>query len=156
MFHYNRRSAVVHHAAKFSGGTTRNTSISLGWLRLHMYPLHPRSSTGEFQRQALTRADPSIRGQLLGRALHGVRYNPYLLFRFLSENVPAFARVILSFLLGRSETRELDAAPVFICCPAMNGRLTGSSILLVTVCLKTISSQDTSSPGIHKAMPALV
>jgi hypothetical protein len=44
------------------------------------------------QRQALTRADPSIRGQLLGRALHVVRYNPDLLFRFLSENVPAFVR----------------------------------------------------------------
>ena len=46
----------------------------------------------EDQRQALTRADPSIRGQLLGRALHVVRYNPDLLFRFLSENVPAFVR----------------------------------------------------------------
>jgi hypothetical protein len=44
------------------------------------------------QRQALKRADPSIRGQLLGRALHVVRYNPDLLFRFLSENVPAFVR----------------------------------------------------------------
>ena len=46
----------------------------------------------EDQRQALTRADPSIRGQLLGRALHVVRYNPDLLFRFVSENVPAFVR----------------------------------------------------------------
>jgi hypothetical protein len=44
------------------------------------------------QRQALTRADPSVRGQLLGRALHIVRHNPDLLFRFLSENVPAFVR----------------------------------------------------------------
>jgi hypothetical protein len=44
------------------------------------------------QRRALKRADPSIRGQLLGRALHVVRYNPNLLFRFLSENVPAFVR----------------------------------------------------------------
>jgi hypothetical protein len=44
----------------------------------------------EDQRQALTRADPSIRGQLLGRALHVVRSNPALLFRLLSENVPAF------------------------------------------------------------------
>jgi hypothetical protein len=44
------------------------------------------------QRQALTRADHAIRGQLLGRALHVVRNNPHLLFRFLSENVPAFAR----------------------------------------------------------------
>jgi hypothetical protein len=44
------------------------------------------------QRRALQRAGPSIRGQLLGRALHVVRYNPDLLFRFLSENVPAFVR----------------------------------------------------------------
>jgi hypothetical protein len=46
----------------------------------------------EDQRQALTRADLSIRGRLLGRALHVVRNNPDLLFRFLSENVPAFVR----------------------------------------------------------------
>jgi hypothetical protein len=44
------------------------------------------------QRQALKRADPSIRSQLLGRALHVVRYNPNLAFQFLSENVPAFVR----------------------------------------------------------------
>jgi hypothetical protein len=50
-----------------------------------------RSGFGE-QRAALKRADPSIHGQLLGRALHVVRYNPDLLFRFLSENVPAFVR----------------------------------------------------------------
>ncbi len=46
----------------------------------------------EDQRQALKREDPSIRGQLLGRALHVVRSNPDLLFRFLSENVPTFVR----------------------------------------------------------------
>jgi hypothetical protein len=46
----------------------------------------------EDQRQALKRANPSIRGQLLGRALHVVSSNPDLLFRFLSENVPAFVR----------------------------------------------------------------
>jgi hypothetical protein len=46
----------------------------------------------EEQRQALMRADHAIRGQLLARALHVVRYNPDLLFRFLSENVPAFVR----------------------------------------------------------------
>jgi hypothetical protein len=46
----------------------------------------------EDQRRALTRADPSIRGQLLGQALHVVRHNPDLLFRFLSENVPTFVR----------------------------------------------------------------
>jgi hypothetical protein len=47
----------------------------------------------EEQRQAVKRADPSIRSQLLGRALHVVQYNPDLVFRFLSENVPAFVRV---------------------------------------------------------------
>ncbi len=36
------------------------------------------------QHQALKRADPSIRPQLLGRALHVVRYNPELIFLFLS------------------------------------------------------------------------
>jgi hypothetical protein len=46
----------------------------------------------EVQRQAVKRADPSIRPQLLGRALHVVRFNPNLLFQFLSENVPAFVR----------------------------------------------------------------
>jgi hypothetical protein len=54
--------------------------------------LEMNRSCFEDQRQALKRADPSIRGQLLGRALHVVRYNPDLLFRFLSENVPAFVR----------------------------------------------------------------
>jgi hypothetical protein len=52
--------------------------------------LEMNRSCFEDQRQALTRADPSIRGQLLGRALHVVRSNPDLLFRLLSENVPAF------------------------------------------------------------------
>jgi hypothetical protein len=46
----------------------------------------------EVQRQAVKRADPSIRPQLLGRALFVVRYNPELVFLFLSENVPAFVR----------------------------------------------------------------
>jgi hypothetical protein len=54
----------------------------------------------EVQRQAMRRADPSVRPQLLGRALHMVRYNPELLFLFLSENVPAFAR-----------TKEQEEAP---------------------------------------------
>jgi ribosome-binding factor A len=53
--------------------------------------LEMNRSRFEEQRQALKRADPSIRGQLLGRA-HVVRYNPDLFFRFLSENVPAFVR----------------------------------------------------------------
>jgi hypothetical protein len=46
----------------------------------------------EVQRQAVKRADPCIRSQLLGRALHVVQYNPNLVFRFLLENVPAFVR----------------------------------------------------------------
>jgi hypothetical protein len=58
----------------------------------------------EVQRQALKRADPSIRPQLLGRALHVVRYNPNLVFRFLSENVPAFVRT--------EEEEERSAIPL--------------------------------------------
>jgi hypothetical protein len=54
--------------------------------------LEMNRSCFEDQRQALTREDSSIRGQLLGRALHVVRHNPDLLFRFLSENVPVFVR----------------------------------------------------------------
>ncbi len=45
------------------------------------------------QHQNVKRADPSIRPQLLGRALHAVRYNPNLVFQFVSENVPAFVRL---------------------------------------------------------------
>jgi hypothetical protein len=47
----------------------------------------------EVQRHFMKLADPSIRPQLLGRALHVVQYNPELVFRFLSENVPAFVRI---------------------------------------------------------------
>jgi hypothetical protein len=54
--------------------------------------LEMNRSSFEMQRQAVKRADPSIRPQLLGRALHVVRYNPELVFLFLSENVPAFVR----------------------------------------------------------------
>jgi hypothetical protein len=46
----------------------------------------------EEQRRAIQQADPSVCGKLLGRALHAVRYNPNLIFRFLSDNVPAFVR----------------------------------------------------------------
>jgi hypothetical protein len=52
--------------------------------------LEMNRSLFEVQREAVKRADPAIRPQLLGRALHVVRYNPNLVFRFLSENVPAF------------------------------------------------------------------
>jgi hypothetical protein len=55
----------------------------------------------EVQRKAVKRADPSIRSQLLGRVLHVVRYNPNLIFQFLSENVPAFVR---------TEEEEKDSA----------------------------------------------
>jgi hypothetical protein len=54
--------------------------------------LEMNRSCFEVQRRAMKRADPSIRPQLLGRALHVVQYNPDLVFRFLSENVPAFVR----------------------------------------------------------------
>jgi hypothetical protein len=54
--------------------------------------LEMNRSCFEDQRQALTRADLSIREKLLGRALHVARSNPDLLFRFLSENVPAYVR----------------------------------------------------------------
>jgi hypothetical protein len=52
--------------------------------------LEMNRSCFEVQRQAVKRADPSIRPQLLGRALYVVQYNPNLVFQFLSENVPAF------------------------------------------------------------------
>jgi hypothetical protein len=42
------------------------------------------------QRQAVKRAGPFLRPQLLGRALYVVQFNSDLVFRFLSENVPAF------------------------------------------------------------------
>jgi hypothetical protein len=58
----------------------------------------------EEQRRALKRADPSIRPQLLGRALHVVRYNPDLVFRFLAENVPTFVRI--------EEEKEISAIPL--------------------------------------------
>jgi hypothetical protein len=47
----------------------------------------------EVQPQAVKRADPSIRPQILGRAFRVVQYNSDLAFRFLSENVPAFVRM---------------------------------------------------------------
>jgi hypothetical protein len=55
------------------------------------------------QRQALMQADHAIRGQLLARALYVVRYNPDLLFRFLSENVPTFVRSHLNGPIVRIE-----------------------------------------------------
>jgi hypothetical protein len=52
--------------------------------------LEMNRSCFEVQRQAVKRADPCIRSQLLGRALHVVQDNPNLVFRLLLENVPAF------------------------------------------------------------------
>jgi hypothetical protein len=54
--------------------------------------LEMNRSCFEVQRRAVKRADPAIRPQLLGRVLYVVRYNPNLVFLFLSENVPAFIR----------------------------------------------------------------
>jgi hypothetical protein len=64
--------------------------------------LEMNRSCFEDQRQAPTRADPSIRGQLLGRALRVVRSNPDSTFRFLSENIPAFVRSDEDGLILRS------------------------------------------------------
>jgi hypothetical protein len=72
----------------------------------------------EEQRQALKRGDPSICSQLHGRALHIVRYKQTFSFGFslrMSRLLFDRARMILSFFLGRSERRKLDAAPVPIC-----------------------------------------
>jgi hypothetical protein len=67
--------------------------------------LEMNRSCFEVQRQAMKRADPSIRPQLLGRALHKVRYNPNLFFRFLLENVPAFVRT-------DEEEEDVSVAPL--------------------------------------------
>jgi hypothetical protein len=59
----------------------------------------------QVQHRAMKRADPSIRPQVLGRALHAVRCNANLVFLFLSENVPAFVRT-------GEEDEDISAAPV--------------------------------------------
>jgi hypothetical protein len=66
--------------------------------------LEMNRSCFEVQRLFVKRADPSIRPQLLGRALHKVRYNPNLVFQFLSENVPAFVRT--------EEEEDVSVAPL--------------------------------------------
>jgi hypothetical protein len=81
----------------------------------HIRPrLEMNRSCFEEQRRAIKRLDPSIRGQLLGRALHVVRYNPNLIFRFLSENIPAFVRTenAPSFVRMEEEEEEADASVV--------------------------------------------
>jgi hypothetical protein len=69
--------------------------------------LEMNRSCFEVQRQAVKRADPSIRPQILGRALHVVQYNSDLVFRFLSENVPAFVRTE-----GEEEEEEASDIPL--------------------------------------------
>jgi hypothetical protein len=68
--------------------------------------------------------DPSVRGQLLGRALHVVAIPIYSFdfFRRMSRRLFARMRMVLSLLLGRSARRDLDldAAPVPIRFPTMN------------------------------------
>jgi hypothetical protein len=66
--------------------------------------LEMNRSCFEMQRQAVTRSDPCIRPHLLGRALHVVRYNPDLVFRFVLENIPAFVRM--------EEVEENSAIPL--------------------------------------------
>jgi hypothetical protein len=63
---------------------------------VYQNPIRPRlemnRSCFEVQRQAVKRADLSVRPQLLGRAFNVVQYNPNLVFQFLLENVPACVR----------------------------------------------------------------
>jgi hypothetical protein len=68
----------------------------------------------EVQRQAVKRADPSIRPQLLGRALSVVRYNPELVFLFLSENVPAFVRTEEDGDKEEESVAHLEQDPVVV------------------------------------------
>jgi hypothetical protein len=68
----------------------------------------------DVQRQAVKRADPSIRPQVLGRALHVVRFNPNLVFQFLSENVPAFVRTEEEEEGEAESVAPLEQDPVFV------------------------------------------
>jgi hypothetical protein len=82
MFHVNTVVHTINLPAAFRNDEVYRNSV--------LPRLEMNRTCLEVQRQAVKRADPSIRPQLLGRALHVVRYNPELVFRFLSENVPAF------------------------------------------------------------------
>jgi hypothetical protein len=81
---------------QFCKPTTRRYTIDLPYEEVYQNSILPRLEMNrncfEVQRRALKRADPSIRSQLLGRALHVVRYNPNLTSQFLSENIPAFVQ----------------------------------------------------------------
>jgi hypothetical protein len=94
-----QRNTVVH--------TIYLPDTNRGAMVYYHYEILPRlkmnRSYFEEQRRAIKRSDPSIRGQLLGRALYVVRYNPNLIFRFLSENVTTFVR---------TEEEEVDASIV--------------------------------------------
>jgi hypothetical protein len=76
--------------------------------------LEMNRSCFEVQRRAMKRADPSIRPQLLGRALHVVQYNPDLVFRFLYENVPAFVRTEEVEEREEESLAPLDQDPVIV------------------------------------------
>jgi hypothetical protein len=83
------RHNTVVHILDFPDGTFNYERVYQNTI----LPLLERNrNCFEVQRQAVKRADPAIRSQLLGRALHVVRYNSKLVFQFLSENVPAFVR----------------------------------------------------------------
>jgi hypothetical protein len=84
-----------------------NTMTVLAIYQNNILPrLEMNRSCFEERRRSIKRSDPSIRGQLLGRALHVVRYNPNLIFRFLSENVPAFVRT------EEEEEEDIPAVPL--------------------------------------------
>jgi hypothetical protein len=82
-----RRNTVVQTTELPSAFNNEEVYQNLILPRLEM-----NRSCFEVQRQVVKRAHPSIRPQLLGRALHVVQYNSDLFFRFLSENIPAFVR----------------------------------------------------------------
>jgi hypothetical protein len=109
--------------------------------------LEMNRSCFEDQRQNLTRTDPAIRGQLLGRACTLSVPIPIYCFDFsrrMSQRLfdrTRRRRRILSFLDCRSEKRDLDGATVSIWFPMMNGRLTGLSVVSVALCLEIDSSQ---------------
>jgi hypothetical protein len=86
--------------------------------------LEMNRSCFEVQPRTVKRGDPCIRPQLLGRALHVVRHNPNLVFRFILENFLAFVRteeeedllsllwsktLLLFLFLDRSASRYLNA-----------------------------------------------
>jgi hypothetical protein len=96
MLHLNTVVQTINLPDTFAGEAVYQNSI--------LPRLEMNRSCFEVQRQIVKRADPSIRPQLLGRVLHMVRYNPNLVFLFLSENVPAF--------VVTEEQEDASAAPL--------------------------------------------